>query len=89
MKKIKIKDPTKHPFETIPPHQEKYLHAGDDNWELHGTACPIDTPKVNSNRGNANVAATAGNTEFMRPMYTDTSYAFHGNEAGAGHKRED
>lgn len=60
----------KHPFETVPPHQEKYAR-GDDDWNLKTTACPIDSPKVNSGRGDANVAKTLDSANYMHPVYSD------------------
>ena len=59
----------KHPFETVPPHQEKYSR-GDDDWNLKTTACPIDSPKVSSGRGDSNVAATL-ETNYMRSVYSE------------------
>jgi hypothetical protein len=59
----------KHPFETVPPHQEKYSR-GDDDWNLKTTACPVDSPKVSSNRGDASIAANC-ETNYMRPVYSE------------------
>ena len=68
----------KHPFEEVPPQQEKYSR-GDDGWDLKTTACPLDTPKVNPN--NANVAANLADTNEMRPVYNDReSYAIRDSQ---------
>lgn len=58
----------KHPFETNPPAQDKYSR-GDDDWNLRTTACPIDSPKVNDQPGNAGVLGVERKVGF--PVYDD------------------
>lgn len=84
MKKKQTLNPQTH-SEECPPHQNKYPR-GDDDWNLKTTACPVDSPKINSGRGDAE-AGTIANTKYMRPVYNDLdSYAIHDSHTNGKRK---
>lgn len=56
-----------HSFENTPPQQERYSR-GDDDWNLMTNACPIASPKVSSEPGDAGVIARE-NADASRPFY--------------------
>lgn len=64
MKKIKAGVPT----DDNPPHQARYSR-GDNDWNLMTNACPVGSPKVNTQPGNADVVE--GVQKIMRPSYDD------------------
>lgn len=45
--------------EKIPPHQEKEVNVGDDNWMIRGTAVPVADHRFSGNPTDAEAVAAA------------------------------
>ncbi len=76
-----------HAHEHQPPHQEKGLNAGDDNWGIHGTSLSVTDPKVSSEPGDVIAGSLVGN--YMRPVYDEAHESAYIHESHTqGRKKE-
>ena len=73
-----------HPFENIPPHQEKYQH-GTSDWDLATTACPLDSKKINT-LDNSRVLAHERTVMYPATRDTDSPNIFRSMTDGKGRK---
>jgi len=63
-----------HGFENCPPHQERYPRGGeggDSDWNLMGTAGPIDSSKINTMANSGSVEVISHERTVMYPATND------------------
>lgn len=81
-----------HSFENCPPHQEKYDRGGpggDNDWNLKSTACPVDSPKINTMANSSSVEELSHERTVMYPAIIDghsSPNIFNSRTDGKGRK---
>ena len=75
----------KHPYESCPPHQQRYQH-GTDDWNLETTACETTSKKINT-LDNSSVMSNSSKCQFpVVDLEHDSPNIFRSTTDGKGRR---